>query len=76
MKVRNLGSNNYDINKFVIIPIYIPSKDDKIALITRELYIVDNLSIKVLISIDIIKLKEIIINTGRDLVIIIFYSNL
>jgi len=71
-----LGLNNYNINKFVIISIYIPGKDRKIALITKELYIVDELSTKILIGIDIIKLKKIIINTGRDLVIIIFYNNL
>jgi len=71
-----LESNNYNINEFVIISIYIPGKDNKIALITRELYIVDNLSTKILIGIDIIKLERIIINTSRDLVIIIFYNNL
>ncbi len=76
MKVRGLGSNNYNINKFIIILIYILGKNSKIALITKELYIVNNLSIRVLIGIDIMKLKEIIINTGRDLVIIISYNNL
>jgi hypothetical protein len=76
MKVRSLRSNNYDINKFVIIYIYIPGKDGKIALITKELYIVNNLFIKILIGIDIIKPEEIIINTSKDLVTIISYNNL
>jgi len=47
-----------------------------VALIIKELYIVDNLSIKVLVNINIIKPEGIIINTSKDIVIIISYNSL
>jgi len=75
IKIRGLGSSKYDINEYIIIFIYIPSKDGVI-LITKELYIVNNLSIKVFIGVDIIKSKDIIFNTRKNLVTIILYSNL
>lgn len=76
MKVRGLGSNNHDANEFVVIPMYIPGKDGKIALITRELHIVDDLSAKVLIGIDIMKPEGIMIDTGKDLATITSCGNL
>ena len=39
---------------YAIIPIYIPRLDDKVTLIRREIYIINELSTKVLISINII----------------------
>ena len=71
IKVRGLGSKEYDACEYAIILMYIPSKDSrKVALIRREIYIVDDLSAKTLININIIKLERIILNTNKDLAII------
>ena len=43
-------------------------------LIRREIYIINNLSIKTLINIDIIKLESLILNIYRDITIISFYN--
>ena len=45
----------------------------KLALIKRELYLVDNLSAKILIRINIIKPKSIILDLRRDIIIIEAY---
>ncbi len=73
--MRGLGSSKYNTNKYTVVSIYILSKDGVI-LITRELYIVNNLLTKVFISVDIIKSKDIIIDIRRDLVIITSYNSL
>ena len=46
---------------------------NEIAIIERKLYIVDNLIVKVLIDIDIIKLKRIIIDLRNNLIKIDVY---
>ena len=43
-------------------------------LIRREVYIVDNLSVKTLIEIDIIKPEGIILNINKNITIIDFYN--
>ena len=42
-------------------------------LIYREIYIINNLLIKVLIDINIIKFKDIILNINKNLIIIDLY---
>ena len=44
--------------------------------ITREVYIINNLSVKALIKINIIKSKDIILNLLRDILIINSYKKL
>ena len=46
------------------------STSQKSTLIKRELYLVDNLSTKILIRINIIKPKSIILDLRRDIIII------
>ena len=72
IKVRKLSSKEYNIYKYIIISIYISNKD-KIILIYYKIYIIDDLSTKVLISINIIKLERIILDTNKNLIIISFY---
>ena len=72
--MRSLDINKYNTCEYVIIFIYILSKNSKIALIRREFYIVDNLSIKILIKINIIKLEDIVLDTNKDLTIINLYN--
>lgn len=52
------------------------SSDGKVALIRREIHIIDNLSIKALIEINIMKPKDIILDISRNLAIIDFYEAL
>ena len=59
----------------MIVLIYVPSKNNsKVTLIRREIYIIDNLSTKALIRINIIKPEGIILNTNKDLIIISSYN--
>ena len=44
--------------------------------ITRKVYIINNLSVKALIKINIIKSKDIILDLLRDILIINFYKKL
>ena len=73
--MRGLDINKYNIYKYAIILIYISNIErNKVALIRRKIYIIDNLSIKVLISINIIKLEDIILDINKDLLIIRSYN--
>ena len=53
-----------------------PSNNDKVTLIRREIYIINNLSIKALIRINIIKSKNIILDIFKNLTIIKLYKDL
>ena len=64
--MRGLGSRKYNTNKFIVIPIFILYNRGKIIYIKREIYIVNELSAKVLIGINIIKLEGILIDTRKD----------
>lgn len=71
IKVRGLGTREHDVCEYAIIPMYVPNQDGtKAALIRREIHIVDNLSAKALIGIDIMKPEGIILDTNKDLVTI------
>ena len=59
--MRNLDINRYNINKYIYISIYF-SKEKGIKFISRKVYIINNLNIKIFIKIDIIKLEDIILN--------------
>ena len=68
--MRGLRTKEHDTCEYAIIPIYISGKDNKVALIRREFHIVDNLSVKVLVGIDVMKSEDIILDTNRDLAVI------
>ena len=73
--MRSLDIKGYNIYKYIIISIYIFNKDrSKVVLIYYKIYIIDNLSIKIFINIDIIKLKDIILNINKNLIIIKSYN--
>ena len=68
IKVRGLDTKEHDACEYAIIPIYIPScNGEKVALIRREIHIVDDLSAKALIGIDIMKPEAIILDTAKDM---------
>ena len=73
IKIRNLNIEEYNICEYIIIFIYILYENDIIILIRRKIYIVNNLFVKSLINIDIIKSKNIIFNINKDFIIIKLY---
>ena len=71
IKVRDLGIKEYNVCEYTIIFIYISNNDnDKIALIRREIHVVDNFLTKTFIDIDIIKFEAIVLDINKDLIII------
>ena len=68
MKVRGLGTNKYKTTEYIIIPIYLLGTFKGLNIIVyiyRELYLVDNLRAKILISNNIISLESITINIAN-----------
>ena len=65
-KIREIDSSQYETSKYVIILCYFSKIDeqenDVFACIRREVYIVNNLRVKMLIENDFIDFKKIIIN--------------
>ena len=76
IKIRGLDTKEYNAYEYIVIPIYIPDKNNKIILIRRKIYIIDNLSTKALININIIKLEDIILDTSKDITVISSYNSL
>ena len=75
IKVRELDTKEHNACEYTIILIYIPNcNDEKVALIRREIHIVDDLSAKALIEIDIIKSEAIILDTAKDMTTIESYN--
>ena len=71
IKVRELDIKEHDACEYIIIFIYISScNDEKIVLIRREIHIVDDLSVKALIEIDIMKSEVIILDIVKNMTII------
>lgn len=63
-----------DAGEFVRLRIYLPGKTG-VALIERDFHIVDNLTIKALIGIDIIKPEGIVLDVARNLTTITSCNN-
>ncbi len=76
--VRDIEANVHEIKKYVNFSIYLSSRNDFIKLIEihRELHLVKELKIDMLIENDILKSKEIIINVQQKTAIIRNYENL
>ena len=73
IKVYSISIKEYNIYEYIIILIYILGPNS-IVLIRREVYIIDDLSTKALIGIDIIKPKGIILDISKDLITIGSYN--
>ena len=63
--IKDIENRKYNISEYVKLKIYLLDKNNTI-IIERKLYIVDNLIVKVLIDIDIIKLERIVIDLRND----------
>ena len=67
IKVKGIGDRKHNTYKYIKLKMYLLSLTGKIALIDREFYVVDNLTAKVLIGIDIMKPKGIVIDLGMNI---------
>ena len=61
IKVRSLGINQHDASEYINLFIYVLGSNSTV-LITREIYIVDNLSVNMLLRIDVIKPEGIMLD--------------
>ena len=76
IKIYKLNIRKHDACEYVIILMYILNKSDYVALIRREIHIINNLFVKAFININIIKPKTIVFNINKDLIIIKSYKSL
>ena len=69
ISVRGIGSNHYSINEYMLLEIYLlgtrNGKDIRVK-ITREVYLVDGLKVKILLRTNIIGPKKIDIITSKS----------
>ena len=73
--IKGIGDKKYNVSEYVRLKMWLLG-GTATTLIERELYIINNLTIKALINIDIIKLKEITINLEKDIIKINTYKGL
>ena len=73
--MRGIDVNMHNINEYIRLQMYLSNKND-IAKIEREFYIVDNLAVKALTNINIIKPKNIILDIGKNVMIIDLCKNI
>ena len=73
--MRDIDVNIYNINEYIKLQIYLLDKNDIIK-IKREFYIVDDFIVKALIDINIIKLKNIILDIKKNVIIIDLCKNI
>lgn len=66
MTVKEIGSKRHEASEYVRIKMYLPSKKGAVALIERELHVIDNLTAKALIGIDIMKPEGIVLDLQND----------
>ena len=71
--IKEINNNKYEISEYIKIKIYLSNKNKIIILIKKEFYVIDNLIAKTLIEINIIKLKEIILDLQVDVIRINIY---
>lgn len=66
MTVKGIGSKRHEASEYVRIKMYLPGNKGAVALIERELHVVDNLTAKALIGIDIMKPEGIVLDLQND----------
>ena len=57
--IQELRTETHCCDKYIILIIYLPDNNDQLAVIIKEMHIVNNLKIKMLIDINILILKNI-----------------
>ena len=75
MIVKGIDVNMHNANEYVKLQMYLSDKNN-ITKIKKEFYIVDNLVVKALIDIDIMKSKDMILDIKKNVIIIDLYKNI
>ena len=75
MIVKNIDVNMYNVNEYIRLQMYLSDKNG-IARIKREFYIVDDLTVKALIGIDIMKPEDMILDIKKNVIIIGLCKNI
>ena len=75
IKIKDININIYNVKEYIRLQIYLSNKNGIIK-IEKEFYIVDDLAIKALVDIDIIKPKNIIFDIEKNVIIIDFCKNI
>ena len=65
MTVKGIGSRKHNASEYVKLKMYLSDKNGT-AVIERELHIVDDLTVRALIDIDIMKPERIVVDLGND----------
>ena len=73
--VRGLGTTTYNTSEYIRLKFYLPGENST-ALIKREFYLINNLTTKALIRINIIKSKGIILDVVRNIITITLYKDI
>ena len=76
IKVKKINLNEYNINEYVVLRLYFAGKDQRIIIIEKKLYLINDLRINALINIDIINSEKIVINIYNAVAIIGIYNNI
>ena len=77
LRIKGLGLTIYNINKYILIPIYIPTIKDGVNILYRilkEIFLVDNLKVYILLGNNIIGPKRIVLDISKSKVYISSYS--
>ena len=75
MIVKGIDVNMYDVSEYIRLQMYLFDKND-IVKIEKEFYIVDDLVVKALVDIDIIKSEGMILDIEKNVMIIDSYKNI
>ena len=75
MMMRGIDVNMYNVNEYIRLQMYLFDKNDIIK-IKKEFHIVDDLAIKTFVDINIMKLKDIIFDIKKNVIIIESYKNI
>ena len=75
MEVRRIGSVAHNANQFVLMDIYLQGTDGRVALIQREVHLVDELKANILIGINILAPEGVSIDLSKQEAIITSCTN-
>ena len=70
LRIKGLGSAIYNINKYMLIPIYLRNlkrnNNKTLTYITRKIYLINNLKVNLLIKNNIMKSKKIRLDVSKN----------
>ena len=74
INIKDINNKKYNVSEYIRLKLFF-HRLANIALIEREFYIINNLTIIALIDINIIKSKRITLDFGNDVAIFEYYNN-